>query len=69
MGLARLAVAPIGTERGVFDPERSAAILAEALSSRAAAGETLPTSLVVAVGSPAEAAAYRGALSGLGTPR
>ena len=63
LGLTRLAVAPIGTERGVFDVEQAAAALAEVLAARVASGEGLPASVVVAVSSPAEAAAYRNAMA------
>ena len=69
MGLSRLAIAPIGTERGVFDPEAAAVVLAEVLSARAAAGAPLPVSLVVAVTGPGEATAYRAALSPLRAAR
>lgn len=69
MGLSRLALAPIGTERGVFDPDGAAAALAGVLAARGNAGETLPDSLVVAVTTPAEATAYRAALSGLKAAR
>ncbi len=63
LGLARLAVAPVGTEHGVFDLDQAADALGVVLSARAAAGEALPASLVVAVSGPAEAAAYRAALT------
>ncbi len=63
LGLKRLAVAPIGTERGVFDPEQAAEALAAALSERSASPEGVPSSLVVAVSGVAEAAAYRTGLA------
>lgn len=66
LGLHRLALAPIGTERGVFDPERAASAVVKVLGSRAEAGSPLPSRLVIAVGNPAEAAAYRAALMPLG---
>jgi O-acetyl-ADP-ribose deacetylase (regulator of RNase III) len=69
MGLSRLAVAPIGTERGVFPPEGAASVLSGVLAARAASGAALPASLVVAVTNPAEATAYRAALSVLGAAR
>jgi O-acetyl-ADP-ribose deacetylase (regulator of RNase III) len=62
LGLGRLAMVPIGTERGVFTSEEAAGITAAALSARAASGGWLPSTLVVAVSSPAEAAAYRAAM-------
>jgi O-acetyl-ADP-ribose deacetylase (regulator of RNase III) len=69
LGLPRLAAAPLGTERGVFEPDRAAGVLATALLARAERGAPLPSSLVVAVGSPGEAAAYRTALQPLGAAR
>jgi O-acetyl-ADP-ribose deacetylase (regulator of RNase III) len=62
LGLRRVAMAPLGTERGVFGAEESAAALAEVLSARAAAARWVPTSMVVAVSSPAEASAFTSAL-------
>lgn len=69
MGLGRLAVAPIGTERGVFEPERAAEVLAGVLSARAAAGDPMPVSLVVAVPGPVERAAFRASLDALKAAR
>ncbi len=69
LGLPRLAAAPLGTERGVFDSEHAASVLAAALVSRSERDAPLPTSLVVAVGSPGEASAYRTALQPLGAAR
>jgi O-acetyl-ADP-ribose deacetylase (regulator of RNase III) len=66
MGLTRLAIAPIGTERGVFDPDRAAEVLGGVLAARAASGAPMPTSLVVAVGGPAERAAFGTVLAALG---
>jgi len=65
LGLSRLASAPIGIERGVFTTEEAAGMLAEVLTERARIGTALPTSLVLAVTSPIEAAAYRAALEPL----
>jgi O-acetyl-ADP-ribose deacetylase (regulator of RNase III) len=65
LGLTRLAVAPIGTERGVFGVEQAADALIEVLSARSVEADGLPASLVVAVSGPAEAAAYRSALAAL----
>lgn len=65
LGLNRLAAAPIGPERGVFELGEAAAALAEVLQRRAAAGRPIPASLVVAVGTPAEATAYGAALTPL----
>jgi O-acetyl-ADP-ribose deacetylase (regulator of RNase III) len=69
LGLRRVAIAPIGTERGVFDADQAAAALLSVLQSRASAQEPLPSSLVVAVPGPAEATAYRLALATLEAPR
>lgn len=69
MGLSRLAVAPIGAERGAFELQEAARAMADVLARRAEAGAALPGSLVVAVTGSAEATAYRGALSALGAPR
>ena len=68
LGLGRLAIAPIGGERGVFDVAEAAAALAEVLAARSQAGAGMPSSLVVAVPGPPEAAAYRRAITALGTP-
>jgi O-acetyl-ADP-ribose deacetylase (regulator of RNase III) len=65
LGLVRLACAPIGLDRGVFTLEEAAGLLAEVLGERARAREPLPASLVVAVTSPVEVAAYRAALEPL----
>jgi len=65
LGLERLACAPIGLDRGVFPADEAARLLAEVLTARAAAGDPLPGSLVVAVSSPAELNAYRAALEQL----
>jgi O-acetyl-ADP-ribose deacetylase (regulator of RNase III) len=62
LGLRRIAVAPLGTERGVFSPDDSAAALARVLQSRSAEGSWVPAAVVVAVGSQPEAAAYFAAL-------
>ena len=64
LGLRRLAMAPLGTERGVFPPAEAASLILGALADRAAAGGALPESLVVAVG-VAEAAAFRAAVDAL----
>ena len=69
MGLNRLAIAPIGTERGVFDPGRAAEVLAGVLDTRAAADAPMPTSLVVAVTGPAERTAFHATLSALRAAR
>ena len=50
LALRRLAMAPLGTERGVFPPAEAASIILETLESRAAEDRALPDSLVIAVG-------------------
>jgi O-acetyl-ADP-ribose deacetylase (regulator of RNase III) len=68
LGLARLATSAIGTERGVFSAEQAADGLAEVLAERSARNAWLPGSMVVVVGSAAEATAYRAALDPLRAP-
>jgi hypothetical protein len=55
----------IGVERGVFTADEAAGVLAEVLVGRAAHGETVPTSLVIVVTGPEQAAAYRTASEAL----
>jgi O-acetyl-ADP-ribose deacetylase (regulator of RNase III) len=69
MGLTRLAIAPIGTERGVFEPGRAAEVLAGVLDARATAGSPMPSSLVVAVSGAVERTAFHVTLSALRSPR
>ncbi len=65
MGLHRIAIAAIGTERGVFTPDEAAAALRETIVERRVAGRWLPDSIVVVAGSGAELRAYRGAVNAL----
>ena len=65
LGLGRLAIAPVGAERGVFDVDQAATALADVLAARSETGASLPASLVVAVPGPAEASAYRRAVTAL----
>ena len=65
LSLVRVAIAPVGTERGVFTPEESAAALVEVLEARSRAGDAIPTSLVVTVANGNEAAAFRSATEAL----
>jgi O-acetyl-ADP-ribose deacetylase (regulator of RNase III) len=65
LSLVRVAMAPIGVERGVFSPEESAAALVEVLDGRRRRDEALPTSLVIAVGNPNEASVFRSATEAL----
>jgi O-acetyl-ADP-ribose deacetylase (regulator of RNase III) len=65
LSLARVAMTPIGVERGVFSAEESATALVEVLRDRNRRGEALPASLVIAVGNPNEATAFRSATEAL----
>jgi O-acetyl-ADP-ribose deacetylase (regulator of RNase III) len=65
LALKRLAMTPLGTERGVFGPEEAAAQLAEVITDRGERGQPLPASLVVAVSNPQEAAAFSSATEAL----
>jgi O-acetyl-ADP-ribose deacetylase (regulator of RNase III) len=65
--LGRLAMAPVGIERGIFSAEEAAEVLAEVLATRAGRGAILPRSLVLAVPGTAEAVAFRSGVEGLGT--
>jgi O-acetyl-ADP-ribose deacetylase (regulator of RNase III) len=65
LGLPRLAMTPIGVERGVFTAEEAAGVLAEVLVGRAARADTMPTSLVIVVAGPEQTAAYRSASEAL----
>ena len=65
LSLPRVAITPIGTERGTFTPDEAAARLMEVIERRSRADEPLPTSLVVAVTNPVEAAAFRAATEAL----
>jgi O-acetyl-ADP-ribose deacetylase (regulator of RNase III) len=68
LSLPRVAMTPIGPERGAFTVEEAAALLAEVIGDRARRGEPLPASLVVAVANLPEAAAYRSATEALRAP-
>jgi O-acetyl-ADP-ribose deacetylase (regulator of RNase III) len=65
LALFRVAMAPIGAERGVFTAEEAAAALVEVLQTRSRAGEAVPASMVIAVANPTEAAAFRSATEAL----
>ena len=58
LSLVRVAMTPIGIERGVFTPQESAAALVDVLERRSRSGEAIPSSLVIAVANPNEAAAF-----------
>lgn len=66
MGLQRLALAPLGTERGVFPPADAARLMLQAIAGRSGRPGA-PTSIVIAVGSAADAAAYAAALETIRT--
>lgn len=59
LSLVRVAMAPVGSERGVFSIDEAAAVLGEVLDGRARRGEALPASMVLAVANAGEAAAFR----------
>lgn len=61
LGLHRLAISPLGSERGVFPPADAARLLIDELARAPESGSEL-TSAVIAVSSAAEAAAFRAAL-------
>ena len=67
LSLRRIAVGPIGVERGVFPAAEAAEILLAAIVDRAEAGEWAPESVVVAVTHPDELADYQAALEALAT--
>jgi O-acetyl-ADP-ribose deacetylase len=62
LSLRRIAVGPIGVERGVFPAAEAAEILLEAIVDRAERGEETPESVVVAVTHSDELAEYLAAL-------
>jgi O-acetyl-ADP-ribose deacetylase len=59
-GLRRLAVAPLGTERGVFHAPDVAPLMLDELAARQVGG--VIESVVIATPSPVEAAAFRAAI-------
>jgi O-acetyl-ADP-ribose deacetylase (regulator of RNase III) len=65
LSLVRVAMAPVGIERGVFTPEESADALVEVLEARSRSGDAIPASLVVTVANGHEAAAFRTATEAL----
>jgi O-acetyl-ADP-ribose deacetylase (regulator of RNase III) len=65
LSLLRVALAPLGAERGVFTVEESAAALVEVLEQRNRSGAAVPSSLVIAVANVSEAAAFRSATEAL----
>jgi hypothetical protein len=65
LGLPRIAMAPIGVERGVFSADEAAGVLAQVLVGREARGAALPASLVIVVAGPEQATAYQSASEAL----
>jgi O-acetyl-ADP-ribose deacetylase (regulator of RNase III) len=59
LSLVRIAMAPVGLEHGAFSADDAAGALAEVLADRTRQEQPVPASLVVAVSSPQEAAAFR----------
>ncbi|HEX2140833.1 MAG TPA: macro domain-containing protein [Candidatus Limnocylindria bacterium] len=68
LGLKRLAMAPVGLQRGVFSAEESASVLVQVLTARADRAATLPESLVLALTSPSDASAFRAVVEAPGSP-
>ncbi len=66
MGLERLALAPLGTERGVFAPGDAAWLMLQAIAARSGRPGA-PASIVIAAGSPIDAGAYASALETIRT--
>jgi len=54
LGLARIALAPLGTERGVFPPAEAGELLIDEVIAHAEQGTGSPESVVVAVSRPDE---------------
>jgi hypothetical protein len=67
LSLPRVAMTPVGLERGAFTADDAAGYLAEVITDRTRRGQPLPESLVVAVSNPQEAAAFRSATEALRT--
>jgi O-acetyl-ADP-ribose deacetylase (regulator of RNase III) len=65
MALRRIAVAPLGTERGVFPPLEAATMLFETLREHLEGGRSSLESIVVALPRSEEAREYRAALTTL----
>ncbi len=61
MGVKRIALPPLGVERGVFTPADAALLMLGAIAARSGRPGA-PTSIVIAVTSPADGAAYANAL-------
>ncbi len=64
LGVSPLAMTPLGIERGVFTPDEAATAVARVVADRAALLGRM-RSLVIAVASAVEVAAYRAALAAL----
>jgi O-acetyl-ADP-ribose deacetylase (regulator of RNase III) len=65
LSLPRVAMAPVGVERGVFSGDEAAVALVEVLEERNRSGAVIPTSLVIAVANANEASAFRSATEAL----
>ncbi|HET7141190.1 MAG TPA: macro domain-containing protein [Candidatus Limnocylindria bacterium] len=65
LSLTRVAMTPIGLERGAFTPDEAAAELIAVIEDRARRGEPLPASLVIAVANAAESVAFGSASEAL----
>jgi O-acetyl-ADP-ribose deacetylase len=62
LGLRRIAVTPLGAERGVFTPADATQIVLEAVAAQAARGTGHPESVVIAVARADDLAAVRAVL-------
>ena len=68
LGLRRIAIAPLGSERGVFAPADAARIVLEGISAHAERASGFPDSIVIAVPRSDERAALHAVLDAVGSP-
>lgn len=68
LGLRRVAIAPLGTERGVYAPADAARVVLEAIAAHAERGSGFPDSVVLAVARGEERAALHAVLDGVAGP-
>lgn len=68
LGLRRIAIAPLGTERGVFAPADAARIVLDAIAAQGERGKGFPDSVVIAVPRSDERDALRAVLDAVGGP-
>jgi O-acetyl-ADP-ribose deacetylase (regulator of RNase III) len=65
LSLARVAMSPVGVERGVFSAEEASEALVIVLEDRGRSGRAIPASLVIVVANGNEASAFRSATEAL----